>query len=107
VARADRQAVQGTLILAIGGTGRVRMTGGRPIDTLTTGDERVVQPEPVSAEGGRAVWLRGLRVGITRVTLADPSGASEVYRVIVVPAPLATVLRTLRVAFAPPWGTGL
>jgi C-terminal peptidase prc len=99
VARADRQAVQGTLLVAIGGTGRARMKGDRFIETVITGDERVVQPDPITAGGGRLVRLRGLRVGITRITLGDPSGASEVYRVIVVPAPVAAVLRALRVAW--------
>jgi hypothetical protein len=82
------------------------MTGGRFIDTVVTGDEKVVQPVPFSAEGGRALWLDGLSVGITRITLVDPSGASEVYRVIVVPAPVAAVLRALRAALEPRRGTG-
>jgi hypothetical protein len=101
VARADRQAVQGTLLIAIGGTGRARMNGDRFIETVITGDESVVQPDPITAGGGRLVRLRGLRVGITRITLGDPSGASEVYRVIVVPAPVAAVLRALRAALEP------
>jgi hypothetical protein len=77
------------------------MTRSRTIDWLVTADEKVVEPVPVSAEGGRAVWLRGLKLGVTRITLADARGATEVYRVIVVPAPVVTVIRALRRASEP------
>jgi hypothetical protein len=106
VARADGPAVRGTSLIAIGGTGRARMKGDRFIETVITGDERVVEPVPITAGGGRLVWLRGLRVGIPRITLGDPSGASEVYSVIAVPAPVAAVLRALCVALEPQRGTG-
>jgi hypothetical protein len=97
----DGKAVQGTLLLPAGGTGCLRMTRSRTIDWLITADKKVVEPVPVTAEGGRAVGMRGLKPGVTRITLADAGGATEVYRVIVVPAPVVTAVRALRRAVEP------
>src|SRR5262249_33956136 len=69
------------VVVPIGGIQRLQMTTKKAIRTITNENDRVAAVLPLTEPN--VVLVRGLAAGITRVTLADVDGKTEVFEIVV------------------------
>src|SRR5262249_46640047 len=74
-------AASNAVVVPIGGIQQLRMTTKKPIRTITNENDRIAAVVPLPDP--TMVLIRGLAAGVSRLTLTDVDGKTEVYEIVV------------------------